>query len=1066
MTSPGVQNLVIRMVVADANLAAAEIGKVNESFVATGAAATEGAARTNAALGTTNVALSETAARAAATGEANATAAAVASGAWTRTSEVVAGTGTAAVAAGRRFTEATELMKPLLGMVALFGAVSFFGGMIDEAKDGALGIRLVRQEFGAASEEVLKFGENAAHAFGMSASETDKMTVKFGQYLTSMRLGSRKDLADMSETLTEITANVARYNGVTTDEAATNIQMGLRGIGRGLKAYGITLDSAALSQAALDHHLKDASDPMAKYYALVDQTTKQMGAMDKAQGSLSLSQGQAKAAVHNLQDEMGQKLLPILGAAANIIGNSIVPMFTAMFSVVKPVLGIFTLLPQPVQIFVTAGLAMLALKGPLIAMLTGLSDRFYLMAASGAAAKIGMSGALEGASKFTGFLAGPWGLAIGAGIIALTSFFSSTSDNTKQTTDFSNAIDENTGLLLANASALSQDSIAKAGTGDIIEKLGISTKDYADALTGGSDKQEQFRQRIVKTFEAMSSDGAMKTMEATAKQNGLTVDQVAESYLKGTNSIRNNYDATNKAREAYQAFNSDADSLATTLKHEAQAHETNTDAMSDSLDMQDRDKLSALDLTRTLGNMADQTLPAVTEKVNTLRLGWSSMDDQVNTVIATLDRLAGRDAPLEQAIGNMYKALKAQADQFKLGQQGAVQLDPSKLYNPDGTINQRSTAGQNLYSTLTNDQQGIVAAGTAAYDQTYAKTHDLTQVRAAANKVVAEGYQLEEKNLTALLGSKKAADDLQKTYGHMPETVVTTIIMMTNQADAALTALGGKVAAVTGTENPLTGATSGSTPTGTITANAGGRVDTLASSTYSEQVPTGAAGVGAATATSGSTAGEQIPSAASGSKWSPSVERWRGAGLTALSVMGLPASDIDGVLRRINYESSGNDKAINLWDSNAKKGTPSEGLVQVIQPTFDAYSVAPYNKNIWDPVSNIVAGLSWSRAHYGPAGLINNGFFGSGPYDEGGWLMPNDVAVSRLSTPEPILSTAQWKIAEQSIQHTVNSSQGSGKSVVFQAGAFVFHGVPDATTQDAFREQMRRVATEEFERAK
>src|SRR5699024_12451639 len=43
------------------------------------------------------------------------------------------------------------------------------------------------------------------------------------------------------------------------------------------------------------------------------------------------------------------------------------------------------------------------------------------------------------------------------------------------------------------------------------------------------------------------------------------------------------------------------------------------------------------------------------------------------------------------------------------------------------------------------------------------------------------------------------------------------------------------------------------------------------------------------------------------------------------------------MMRRMNQESGGNPRAINNWDSNARRGTPSKGLMQVIGPTFRAY---------------------------------------------------------------------------------------------------------------------------------
>jgi len=65
----------------------------------------------------------------------------------------------------------------------------------------------------------------------------------------------------------------------------------------------------------------------------------------------------------------------------------------------------------------------------------------------------------------------------------------------------------------------------------------------------------------------------------------------------------------------------------------------------------------------------------------------------------------------------------------------------------------------------------------------------------------------------------------------------------------------------------------------------------------------------------------------------------------------------------IQHESGGNPNAINLWDSNAKKGIPSKGLMQTIDPTFNSYKLAGYN-DIYNPVHNIIAGVRYSLRNY------------------------------------------------------------------------------------------------------
>jgi hypothetical protein len=94
------------------------------------------------------------------------------------------------------------------------------------------------------------------------------------------------------------------------------------------------------------------------------------------------------------------------------------------------------------------------------------------------------------------------------------------------------------------------------------------------------------------------------------------------------------------------------------------------------------------------------------------------------------------------------------------------------------------------------------------------------------------------------------------------------------------------------------------------------------------------------------------------------LDGWIKQALAIMAQHGIPGT-YDGIHRNIMRESSGDPNAVNNWDSNAAKGTPSKGLLQVIQPTFDAYHVAGTSNNIMDPVANIVAACNYAAAMYG-----------------------------------------------------------------------------------------------------
>ncbi|MEU6576067.1 transglycosylase SLT domain-containing protein, partial [Streptomyces sp. NPDC046805] len=53
---------------------------------------------------------------------------------------------------------------------------------------------------------------------------------------------------------------------------------------------------------------------------------------------------------------------------------------------------------------------------------------------------------------------------------------------------------------------------------------------------------------------------------------------------------------------------------------------------------------------------------------------------------------------------------------------------------------------------------------------------------------------------------------------------------------------------------------------------------------------------------------------------------------------------------------------------------PSKGLLQVINPTFNAYHVSGTSWNIYDPVANITAACNYAAARYGTIDNVNGAY--------------------------------------------------------------------------------------------
>ncbi|MDT2829770.1 tape measure protein [Vagococcus carniphilus] len=113
------------------------------------------------------------------------------------------------------------------------------------------------------------------------------------------------------------------------------------------------------------------------------------------------------------------------------------------------------------------------------------------------------------------------------------------------------------------------------------------------------------------------------------------------------------------------------------------------------------------------------------------------------------------------------------------------------------------------------------------------------------------------------------------------------------------------------------------------------------------------------------------------------VERWRSLAIKALKMEGqYSSSNLNAMMNQIRTESGGNPRAINNWDINAINGDPSKGLLQVIGSTFRAHARAPFNKDIYDPLSNMLASIRYAVSRYGS---LTAAYRGVG-YENGGLI--------------------------------------------------------------------------------
>ncbi|HDH4248428.1 TPA: phage tail tape measure protein [Staphylococcus aureus] len=116
------------------------------------------------------------------------------------------------------------------------------------------------------------------------------------------------------------------------------------------------------------------------------------------------------------------------------------------------------------------------------------------------------------------------------------------------------------------------------------------------------------------------------------------------------------------------------------------------------------------------------------------------------------------------------------------------------------------------------------------------------------------------------------------------------------------------------------------------------------------------------------------------------------------------------MMRVASRESNYTANAVNNWDSNARAGTPSRGMFQMIDPSFRAYAKSGYN-NPLNPTHQAISAMryivgkwvprtgSWRAAFkragdyaYATGGKVYNGLYHLGEEGYPEWVIPTDPA--------------------------------------------------------------------------
>ena len=184
------------------------------------------------------------------------------------------------------------------------------------------------------------------------------------------------------------------------------------------------------------------------------------------------------------------------------------------------------------------------------------------------------------------------------------------------------------------------------------------------------------------------------------------------------------------------------------------------------------------------------------------------------------------------------------------------------------------------------------------------------------------------------------------------------------------------------------------------------------------------------------------------------ADQWSDLALVALKRMGYGEEHLPAMLQQIQIESGGNPNAVNMWDENAVRGTPSGGLLQVIEPTYrrvrnaypDAFEGLPDDR--MEPITNLTAGVGAVKMDWGgPAGRwpTKDGYAQGGIvdlpklFDKGGVWRDGTMGVNLSGSDEVVFNNRQWQLLKQ-VLNTVPMLTDSQEMMVKEIGAAFLGG--------------------------
>lgn len=209
----------------------------------------------------------------------------------------------------------SRIGKLIAGAFAIGAIVNFGKECLELGSNLSEVQNVVDVTFGSMANEVNEFAKNALTSFGLSETSAKKYTSTMGAMLKSSGFATDKAL-EMSKAITALSADMASFYNLDTDEAFEKIRSGISGETEPLKQLGINMSVANLEAYALSQgitkswsSMTQAEQTLLRYNYLLSVTADAQGDFARTSDSWANQTRILSEQFNALKAEIGQGLI-------------------------------------------------------------------------------------------------------------------------------------------------------------------------------------------------------------------------------------------------------------------------------------------------------------------------------------------------------------------------------------------------------------------------------------------------------------------------------------------------------------------------------------------------------------------------------------------------------------------------------------------------------------------------------------------------------------------------------------------------------------------------------------